>query len=58
MMFNKPDTSLARKTGHFYLLTTPTPYFVWTVPAWFAWYLYATRAKGKAGGEDFAVSRQ
>jgi hypothetical protein len=36
----------------------PTPYFVWTVPAWFAWYLYATRAKGKAGGEDFAVSRQ
>jgi hypothetical protein len=35
-----------------------TPYFVWTAPAWLAWYLYATHGKSEAGGEVFAVSRQ
>jgi hypothetical protein len=24
----------------------PSPFYVWTVPAWFAWYLYATREPG------------
>jgi hypothetical protein len=35
-----------------------TPYFLWTVPGWLGWYLYATHGKGEAGGEDFAVPRQ
>jgi len=30
--------------GVFWAIPLPSPFYLWTVPAWFAWYLYATRA--------------
>jgi hypothetical protein len=31
--------------GVFWEITLPSPFYVWTAPAWFAWYLYAMRQK-------------
>ena len=34
--------------GVFWAITLPSPFYVWTTPGWFAWYLYAMRSNQSA----------
>jgi hypothetical protein len=34
--------------GPLWEIALPSAFYLWTVPAWFAWYLYAVRSKGAA----------
>jgi len=46
--------------GVLFAIELPSPFYVWTAPAWLLWYLFAMRGKGKGALADSpmaAISR-